>query len=126
MKLHPDQIQTQAVTGYGEGWIAINGEKFNHSLIISSSGHRSQWSFSDPRSLDEKAFNSLADMDIELVIYGSGNNLKFPPAEWLSKLTNKGIGVETMDTRAACRTYNILAAEGRKVAAALLLPPSSE
>ena len=125
MKLQPDQIQNQAVTGYGVGWIAINGEKFTHSLIISSSGLRQKWPFSNPKALGELAFSGLQDLEIELLIYGSGDAIVFAPAEWLRQLTSKGIGVETMDTKAACRTYNILAGEGRKVAAALLIEESS-
>ena len=121
MRLQPDQIQTQAVTGYGLGWIALNGDKFTHSLIISSAGLRQKWPFSDPNSLGEMAFSGLQELDIELLIYGSGDSIVFAPAEWLRELTRRGIGVETMDTKAACRTYNILAGEGRKVAAALLI-----
>ncbi len=121
MKLQPDHIQTLAITGYGEGWIAVNGEKFTHSIVLSSLGDKREWSCSDPQALSESDFAELSEMGIEMLIYGSGDKLSFPRAEWLRSLYEKGIGVESMDTRAACRTYNILAAEGRKVAAALLV-----
>jgi uncharacterized protein len=125
MKLQPDLIQTQAITGYGEDWIAVNGEKYTHSVLISSSGLRREWPFNDPQGLIDTAFDELLDLELELVIYGSGSRLQFPSAQWLKHLNLRGIGVETMDTKAACRTYNILASEGRRVAAALLLqtPP---
>ena len=63
----------------------------------------------------------LAELDPELVIFGSGVRLRFPRPEWLLDLMARRIGVETMDTAAACRTYNILAGEGRNVIVALLL-----
>ncbi len=123
MKLQPDRIQTLAVTGYGEGWIAVNGEKFTHSIVLSSLGDKRQWHCKDPAALGESNFAEFCEMDIEMIIYGSGDKLCFPRPEWLRGLYAKGIGVECMDTQAACRTYNILAAEGRKVAAALLVQP---
>jgi uncharacterized protein len=121
MKLQPDLIQTQAITGYGEDWIAVNGEKYTRSLLISSSGLRLDWPFNDPKSLTAAAFDELLNLELELVIYGSGSRLQFPSAQCLTPLNLRGIGVETMDTKAACRTYNILASEGRRVAAALLV-----
>ena len=53
--------------------------------------------------------------------FGSGKQIRFPPVTWITSLIHKQIGIETMDTQAACRTYNILASEGRSVALALLL-----
>ena len=126
MKLQPDRIQTLAVTGYGEGWIAVNGEKFTHSIVLSSLGDKREWQCTDPNALSDSIFAELAEMGVEMVIYGSGDKLCFPRPEWLSSLYKKGIGLEAMDTRAACRTYNILAAEGRKVAAALLVQPITD
>ena len=68
-------------------------------------------------------FDRLGANQPELVIFGSGQRLRFPSPGLLRGLIERGIGVETMDTMAACRTYNILAGEGRKVVAALLLEP---
>ena len=67
----------------------------------------------------------LAAMNTELVIFGSGERLRFPNPAWIKPLVEKQIGIETMDTQAACRTYNILAGEGRHVAVALLIATSS-
>jgi len=55
------------------------------------------------------------------VIFGSGSRIRFPQPAWLAPLIERRIGLETMDTQAACRTYNILSGEGRKVVAALLI-----
>jgi uncharacterized protein len=121
MKLQPDRIDTLSVTGYGLGWVAIQGEKIQHSVVISSAGVRLDWQCTSFEELEQHHFDQLADLDVELVIFGSGERLRFAQPQWLKGLMNKRIGLETMDTQAACRTYNILAGEGRKVAAALLL-----
>lgn len=121
MKLQPDQFDVQSITAYGEGWVAINGEKHAGSLIISSQGQRQSWPADRFEDLTEAHFEELARIDCELVIFGSGRRNRFPPAAWLKALMARRIGLETMDTQAACRTYNILAQEGRKVAAALLI-----
>ncbi len=125
MKLQPDRMDVQAVTGYGPGWIALNGEKLQHSLLITSIGERRDWSCQRFEDLGPAHFASLADLPVEMVIFGSGSRLRFPPPAWLAPLMAKRIGLETMDTAAACRTYNILAGEGRPVAAVLLVEPEA-
>ena len=125
MKLQPDRMDVQAVTGYGPGWIALNGEKLQHSLLITSTGERRDWSCQRFEDLGPAHFASLADLPVEMVIFGSGSHLRFPPPAWLAPLMAKRIGLETMDTAAACRTYNILAGEGRPVAAVLLVEPEA-
>ena len=118
-------MDVQAVTGYGPGWIALNGEKLQHSLLITSSGERRDWACQRFEDLGPAHFEMLADLSVEMVIFGSGSRLRFPPPAWLAPLMAKRIGLETMDTAAACRTYNILAGEGRPVAAVLLVEPES-
>ena len=125
MKLQPDRMDVQAVTGYGPGWIALNGEKLQHSLLITSSGERRDCACQRFEDLCPAHFETLADLSVEMVIFGSGSRLRFPPPAWLAPLMAKRIGLETMDTAAACRTYNILAGEGRPVAAVLLVEPES-
>lgn len=121
MKLQPDRIETQSVTGYGPGWIAIQGEKISHSVLISSDGLRENWGCNTFAELTPAHFALLEQLDVELIIFGSGHQLRFVPPAWMAGLMQRHIGLETMDTQAACRTYNILAGEGRKVAAALLV-----
>jgi uncharacterized protein len=121
MKLQPDRMQAQAVTGYGPGWLAINGEKHHSSLLITSGGLRTAIAARSPGEMTAADFAALADWPVELVIYGSGRSLSFPPPAWLTPLMAKRMGFETMDTEAACRTYNILAGEGRPVGAVLLV-----
>jgi uncharacterized protein len=121
MKLQPDKSDVQSISGYGPGWIGVNGEKITHSVIVSSKGERIEWPSSRFEDLGPEHFAQLARLDAEVVIFGSGSRIRFPKPAWLQPLLARRIGIETMDTAAACRTYNILAQEGRSVAAALLL-----
>ncbi len=120
MKFQPDQFGS-AITGYGPDWIAVAGERVGHSLLLSSSGERQDWRCARFEDLSPAHFAPLAAARPELVVFGSGRLLRFPRPIWIRDLIEAGIGIETMDTGAACRTYNILAGEGRRVMAALLL-----
>lgn len=121
MKLQPDRIDTLSVTGYGPGWIGVSGEKVMRSVVITSEGQQFEWGCEQFSDLEQSHFAKLADLSVELVIFGSGTQLRFVEPAWQTRLMQRGIGLETMDTFAACRTFNILAGEGRKVAAALLV-----
>jgi uncharacterized protein len=121
MKLQPDQFDVQAITGYGPGWVGVNTEKIAHSVIIGSRGERIDWNAARWEDLGPAHFERLAELKMEVVIFGSGAKIRFPQPSWMRPLVTRGIGLETMDTAAACRTYNILAQEGRHVAVALLL-----
>ncbi len=121
MKLQPDKFDVQSISGYGPGWVGVDGEKITHSVILSSKGVRMAWPSQRFEDLGAAHFAQLAEIDVEVVIFGSGSRIRFPQAAWLRPLMAKRIGIETMDTAAACRTYNILAQEGRSVAVALLL-----
>lgn len=120
MKLQPNQINAPVINAYEPGWIAVNGEKYAGALIVSSETGCRPWSATDFDSLVPDHFKELIHSRPELIVFGSGVRLRFPRPVWLAPLIELGIGVETMDTPAACRTYNILASEGRRVVAALL------
>jgi uncharacterized protein len=121
MKLQPDKFDAPSITGYGPGWIGLNGEKITHSLVVGSRGERFGWACDHFSALTQAHFDQLATLDAELILFGSGLRLHFPQPAWLARLASRRIGIETMDTAAACRTYNILAGEGRHVVAALLM-----
>jgi len=121
MKLQPDRFDTLSINAYGEDWIAVNGEKKHHSLVVSSQSNCFDWGCTSFEELALEHFDRLAEDAPEVVIFGSGQRLRFVSPALLRGLITRGIGVETMDTIAACRTYNILAQEGRRVVAALLL-----
>jgi uncharacterized protein len=125
MKLQPDRLDVQSILAYGDGWVGLgnNGvaEKIDYSVVIGSRGEKMPWDCVRFEDLAPAHFALLADMKPELVIFGSGRRLRFPPPAFLRGLMAQRIGIETMDTLAACRTYNILAGEGRHVVTALLI-----
>ena len=129
MKLQPDRLDVQSILGYGPGWIGLgsNGvaEKVERSIVIGSSGEKFDWNCAKFEDLTEEHFTQLAASQPELVIFGSGARLRFAPPALMRGLMQERIGIETMDTLAACRTYNILAGEGRRVIAALLIEAGS-
>ena len=124
MKLHADKLDFQSVTAYGEGWIAINGQRHTHSLVLASSGQPQAWNCARFEDLSPSHFEQLLTLTPEppeLVVFGSGARLRFVKPALLGSLMERRVGMETMDTAAACRTFNVLAAEGRRVMAALLV-----
>ena len=129
MKLQPDRLDVQSILAYGAGWVGLgnNGvaEKIDYSVVIGSRGEKLLWDCQRFEQLTAEHFALLAGMKPELVIFGSGKRLRFPPPAFLRGLMDQRIGLETMDTLAACRTYNILAGEGRHVVAALLIEPDA-
>lgn len=121
MKLHSDRSDVQTVTGYGPGWVSVDKQEHRGNLLIGASGFLRPWHVDRFDALTAAHFAELAQLNAELIIFGSGDKIRFVHPSWLQGLMQKRIGFETMDTQAACRTYNVLAAEGRNVIAALLL-----
>lgn len=120
MKFQSDLFET-AITAYGNGWIQVGRERIEHNIILDSNGERRPWSCMNFDTLAAEHFAELARAEPEVVLFGSGATIRFPRPSWIRPLMEARIGLETMDTQAACRTYNILAGEGRRVVAALLL-----
>ena len=129
MKLQPDRLDVQSILGYGPGWVGLASQgvadKVERSVLIGSRGERLDWGCKRFEDLGARHFEEIVALRPELVIFGSGNRLRFVPAAFLSGLMSSRIGIETMDTLAACRTYNILAGEGRHVIAALIIEPAA-
>lgn len=122
MKLHlSNTAGINMFTAYGEGYVAVNNEKYEKSLILLPATLIPEWTESTPSSLSENDMEKLQALGVEVVLLGTGNRLRFPPGPLLRRFAPAGIGIEVMDIQAACRTFNILAAEGRQVAAALIL-----
>jgi uncharacterized protein len=120
MKIQPDATHAQSITAYGPGWVKVGGERIAGSVVIASSGAHFAWNCTSFDDITSAHFEQLAALDTEIVIFGSGHRLRFPPAELSRALIERQIGLETMDNQAACRTYSVLVAEGRHVALALL------
>ena len=107
-------------TGYGDGYVMVNGRRIERSVVVLPERILSDWPVERFDDLALEHFAALAGLGREIVLLGTGRSLRFPRPELLQPLIRAGIGVEVMDIQAACRTYNILMAEERKVAAALL------
>ena len=122
MKFQPDSLPgTNVLTRHEAGCVWVGGQAFAHSVLVPWQGAVQAWPPARFDELDAAHFETLAAMGAAVVIFGSGARLRFPAAALLRSLIQRGIGVEAMDTAAACRTYNVLASEGRAVVAALLL-----
>jgi len=120
VKLHasvPSGVNT--ITGYGEGYVMVNGERKDSSVVVLPD-RVEQWAAKEFSSLTADDFAFLENLGAEIVLLGTGPRQRFPHPRLTSALARAGIGLEVMDLQAACRTYNILVAEERKVAAALL------
>ncbi|MBS1139921.1 MAG: hypothetical protein H6R13_1374 [Proteobacteria bacterium] len=121
MKLHiPNTAGLNLFTAYGEDYIAVNQEKYSTNLILLPESIIPDWTSAKLESLTEADMQRLLELGTEIILLGTGSRLRFPPGALLRPFAAAGIGLDVMDLQAACRTYNILAAEGRKVAAALL------
>ena len=121
MKLHlTDASGINLFTGYGEGYVMVNHQRHAQSLVVLRDRVLTDWPPSGFDALDAGHFALLAELAPEIVLLGTGERLRFPRPELTRALMEKRIGLEVMDIQAACRTYNFLAAEERKVAAALL------
>jgi len=122
VKLQPDRLQgVNAVTAFAPGMVRINAQPYTSSLVLPWQGDVRGWPCEAFEQLRAEHFELLLALRPELVIFGSGQRLRFAAPALLLPLIERRIGVETMDTAAACRTYNVLASEGRAVVAALLL-----
>ncbi len=121
MKFQPDTLAGVNVISRTEaGRVWVNGAPHGGSLVVPWRGAVQPWGPEGFEALAALHFEALAAAGPEVVLFGSGPRLRFPPAALLRPLIERGIGVESMDTAAACRTYNVLASEGRSVVAALL------
>ena len=123
MKFQPDSLPgTNVISRHEPGAVWVNGARWAQSVLVPWRGQVRPWPLDALAALTTSHFEQVLRLHPELVIFGSGPRLQFvAPALYLA-LIEARIGIETMDTGAACRTYNVLASEGRAVVAALLLP----
>ena len=123
MKLHPDASNAFSIQSYSDEDVIVNGKSQAGPLLLCSVQGPQKWSAESFASLTQASFDEVLPFSPELVLFGSGNRIQFPAPKLLQGLIQRRIGVETMDNGAACRTFNVLAGEGRRVV--LVLIPST-
>lgn len=122
MKLHSSVTNgLLAITSYDAAHIAVNGRRLSRSFLLTPQRLIEDWPPASFESLAESDLQAVADLNCPIVLLGTGSRQRFPAPALLRPLIDKRVGVEVMDSHAACRTYNILMAEGRDVAAALII-----
>ncbi len=121
MKFHLQPPSPSIVAALGADWIRIGTTEYRDNIILTPDAVFPGWAPDGFSALTEAAFAGLRQYDPEIVLLGTGTRQQFPHAGLVRALTDARIGVEPMDTRAACRTFNILVAEGRRVVAALIV-----
>jgi len=121
MKFHLATATGNVVTGLGPGWIRIGADEYRENVVLTSDAVATGWAPAGFDGLTAEDFAQLLVHKPEVVLFGAGPTIRFPHPRLTGALTDAGVGIEVMDTPAACRTFNILAAEGRSVVAALLL-----
>ena len=122
MKLSQDTSPTtNTITAHGDGYVEVNQQRHETSVIVAPEGPVRPWPVSSFESLTPEMFEMLAEAAPEVVLLGTGSRIRFPHPRLTAALMKRGIGVEAMDSGAACRTYNILMQEDRRVVAAILV-----
>lgn len=122
MKFQPDSLAgVNAITHYDVDSLRVNGELHTASMLVPWTGTPVAWSAASLAALTPADFEALLPLAPEVVIFGTGPRLKFVSPALYRSLIEHRIGIETMDSGAACRTYTVLANEGRRVVAAILL-----
>ena len=121
MKLHADApTSLNTVTGYGPGFIEVNKSPHRGHLLLMPDAAAQPWQAAGFEALRPEDFDALLALRPEVVLLGTGRRQRFPHPRLTGALARAGVGLEVMDTAAACRTYNILMSEGRRVLAVFL------
>ncbi|MEX0430517.1 Mth938-like domain-containing protein [Spiribacter insolitus] len=109
------------IQGYADGEIRINDVRHTESLLVTLDTLVTEWGPDSLQALNEAHLTSVHELEPEVVLLGTGAQQTFPDRELILGLLQAGIGLEIMDTASACRTYNVLMSEGRRVVAALII-----
>ena len=122
MKIEREQAEGKNLfSGYGEGYVEVNGKRYGASLVVAPTRLIADWPATSVDDLTADHLAAIVELKPQVVLLGTGATFRFPEPSRLAPLHKLGLGVEVMDTPAACRTYNILLGEGREVVAALIL-----
>jgi uncharacterized protein len=110
------------ITAYGPGHVVVAGIRHERNVVVTAERVITGWGPAHCSELSGAHMQALAELTPEIVLLGTGSQLRFPARDIMESLPRLGIGVEFMDTGAACRAYNFLAGEDRRVLAALIIP----
>lgn len=122
MKFHLIQSDNKnLITGYDLNWVEVNQERHQTSLIIMPNQLLLEWPVKSIKDIKENSFEAIESFNIEIILLGTGNIQEHLEPKILEYFSKKNMAVECMNNQSACRTYNILANEERKVLLALML-----
>jgi uncharacterized protein len=122
LALHLEKVShLKTFTGHGDGFVTVNDRRYEQPVVVTASAVLTDWPATDFASLTAEHFDYFLEMRPEVLLIGTGSQQQFAHPRLLQKLIEAGIPTEFMNTPAACRTYNILVAEDRKVVAAILI-----
>lgn len=122
MKLHLAHFGQQNIfSGYGDGYVMINQIRHEKNMIVLPDQLIEHWPVASVAALSHEHFDEILARKPEIILLGTGAQLRFPDYTLMARILQTRTGFEVMDTQAACRTYNILVEEGRQVAAAIIL-----
>ncbi|MDQ2963185.1 MAG: Mth938-like domain-containing protein [Pseudomonadota bacterium] len=121
MKFHLSTAEGNMFTGHGADYVRLGVVEYRDNVLVTPERVVTGWAAGGFDTLTEADFAALVELKPEVVLLGTGASLRFPHPRLTRALTDARIGVEVMDTPAACRTFNILAAEGRRVVAAVIV-----
>jgi uncharacterized protein len=121
MRFAQDRLAGNIIRAYAAGQVTVNDEIIVTSVIVTPDRIIPDWLPHSFGELEPRHIARLEELQPEIIVLGTGFRLRFPGAEFTAGFLSRGIGIEIMDTTAACRTYNILLSEGRRVVAALLM-----
>jgi len=123
MKFQPERVapHLNMISFYGDGGLRIGEREWRRSLLLPWQGAVIDWAPDNFDALDPEHFEQIAALAPELVLFGSGSRLRFPHPRLYQSLVKAGIGLDSMDLGAACRTFTVLTSEHRQVSVALLL-----
>ena len=122
MKFHLIQSDNKnLITGYDSNWVEVNQERYHSSLIMTSNQLLLEWPVKSIKDIKENSFEAIESLNVEIILLGTGNIQEHLEPRLIEYFSKKNIAIESMNNQSACRTYNILANEERKVLLALML-----
>ena len=121
MQLSEDIAPGTYISNYTQGMITIGGNRYQHNVLITPDGTVARWELTDLQQLDIRHCQTILKFKPEVVLIGSYDHNLLPDPQWVEYFATHHLGIEIMNTAAACRTYNILLAENRLVVAGLIV-----